>query len=97
MRYNPVPPLVVGSLIGLGLALLNSCTVGPAQTMDTHTGAWEPEPVAQPAPAQQPLEPLYDEPIGPPAPGWQCDGQPCTDEQLQQLVDALETLEGTEP
>ena len=44
-RYNPVPPLVVGSLIGLGLALLHSCTVGPAQTFNTHTGQWENAPV----------------------------------------------------
>lgn len=63
-----------------GLTLLSGCTVGPAQTLDTHTGEWE-------------SAPIYDEPAGPPEPGWQCDGQPCTDEQLQDLVDALEPLE----
>lgn len=34
------------------------------------------------------------EPAHTPSPeGWQCDGQPCTPEQLQDLVDALEALE----
>lgn len=28
-----------------------------------------------------------------PAPGWQCDGQPCTDEQLQHLIDTLEVYD----
>ena len=81
-----------------GFAALSVACVAPPEVMDTHTGDWETVPlpgfeVAPPQPQDQSV-PLYDEPAGPPEPGWMCDGYPCTDEQLQHAVETLEAVGG---
>jgi hypothetical protein len=73
--------LAIGIGLGVGAAILLSGCAAPPQVLDTHTGEWE-TPPADETPRKTP-EPT----------GWQCDGQPCTPEQLQQLVDLLEQAE----
>ena len=92
---------ITTALAATGLAaFLVGCEVTEPQVLDTHTGVWETAPVsfpgagATPPHPQDPSAPLYDEPIGPPEPGWQCDGYPCTDEQLQHAVETVEAVGG---
>lgn len=81
---RPVPPIAVGFLLGVGTALLLSgCTTTPPQTFDTWDEEWEPAPTPAPTPSPSPAPT-----------GWQCGDRPCTDDEMQHLLDTLEKLEG---
>ena len=67
----------------LAALTLTGCTVAAPQTYDTWDEQWETPPAEQ-TPRKQPT-------------GWQCDGQPCTEEELQRMIDALEPFSEDQP
>ena len=86
-------PLTLTLILALG-----ACAAQP-EILDTHTGEWE-EACIPSLGECLPDERACTLPNGKCLPaethspeGWQCDGTPCTEEQLEDLVELLEQME----